>query len=62
MDNGSISRQEAIELVEMKKTKILELFTELIDDGLLGTEGKRRSSHYVLNKLANQKIKEISLF
>jgi DNA-binding IclR family transcriptional regulator len=44
-----VSRQKAIELLGLKKTRIHEILAEMVDEGLLIIKGKGKNTHYILN-------------
>jgi predicted HTH transcriptional regulator len=49
LDNSNVSRQKAIELLGLKKTRIHEILAEMVDEGLLIIKGKGKNTHYILN-------------
>jgi ATP-dependent DNA helicase RecG len=50
-ENRRITRKEATGILELRETKIKELFNELIDRGLIQRVGAGRSTYYVLEKI-----------
>ena len=50
LDNETITRHEAINLIGLKKTKIHQIFTNMIEENLISRKGSGRSTYYVLNK------------
>ena len=50
MDNKKIKRNEATKLLQAKNTKTYEIFTQLLEKGLIERKGKGRSTYYCLQK------------
>ena len=50
MKNGRIKRAEANEFLDIKETRIKEIFNELIASGLTKRVGSGPSTYYVLAK------------
>lgn len=50
LDNITISRKEAVSLLNLGETKIKEIFNELINVKLIEIHGQGRSTYYTLKK------------
>ena len=48
LDNKSISRKIAIELLSLQKTKVHEIITGLVGNNLIEKQGQGRSTYYTL--------------
>ena len=53
LDNKTINRQEAMEILGFKKSKIHELFALLMKAQLIEQKGKGRATYYQLNPNTN---------
>ncbi|MEY8701653.1 RNA-binding domain-containing protein [Francisella philomiragia] len=54
LNNKTISRKEAIEILKVQKTKAHEILSELVEKNLIIRNGQGRSTHYVLKREANE--------
>ncbi|MCK9337081.1 MAG: hypothetical protein M0P43_04525 [Arcobacteraceae bacterium] len=50
LDNKTISRKEAIEIIGVQKTKAHEILSELVEKHLITRDGQGRNTHYKLSK------------
>ena len=50
LDNKSITRKIAVELLNLQKTKVHEVLTGLVGDKLIEKQGQGRSTYYTLVK------------
>ncbi len=50
LDNGRITRREAVGVTSHQKSKVFEILNEMVKEKLLLTKGKGRATHYILNK------------
>ena len=51
LDNKTISRKIAVNLLKFQKTKTYEVLNAIVEKGLLIRKGKERSTYYVLGKI-----------
>jgi ATP-dependent DNA helicase RecG len=50
LDNKSITRKTAVELLNLQKTKVHEVLASLVDNNLIVRKGQGRSTYYTLAK------------
>lgn len=56
MDNPSITRKVAMEVIQMQKSKTFEILNGLLEAGLIESRGKGRGTHYILKDKGVEKI------
>lgn len=50
----SITRRIATELLNLKKSKVYDIVTRLVQRGILMKQGEGRSTHYMVNRNTNK--------
>lgn len=53
LDNKTINRQEATNLIGLKNTKTYHVLLEMINKNLIERKGKARATYYQLNPKTN---------
>lgn len=49
LDNGSITRKQAKNILNFQNTKTYKILTEMVKEDLLIMKGKGKNTHYILN-------------
>ena len=49
LDNGSITRKQAKDVLNFQNTKTYEILTEMVKDDLLIMKGKGKNTHYKMS-------------